>query len=193
MSQHIMNMPTQDDLETKVLMQWKAPNFKPIFGLKEFIPTGEGAEKYQGRSADNDVCAWRAPTHGDYLTKLFKKACPWIHEWVVVRWRWIVHNVKPSHPSIAPTINSDTIMMVMDTLTCVFASVLLAVTVAVLAVVRPLRIRIALVCVFGTLFALLLKLMAGSPARGEIFGATAAFYAVAVVFVGSTNSDYSRD
>lgn len=75
----------------------------------------------------------------------------------------------------------------MDTMSCLLASVLLAVTVFILSVVSPLKLRIVTIGIAGTLFSLCVKLMAGDPSRSEVFGATAAFYAVTVVFVGSTN------
>jgi hypothetical protein len=80
------------------------------------------------------------------------------------------------------------IVSTMDLLSCLLASVLLIVTVLILALVHPLKYRLAVVGVFGSLFAMLLKLLAGGLSRGEVFTATAAFYAVAVVFVGSTSN-----
>jgi hypothetical protein len=189
MSERIMNLPKQDKFDTKQLGEWKLPDFKPLFDSNEFVPTGEDAATYQDDPDQSDTRAWRTMSHGDFLTKRFRQASPWIDEHILARWRWLVHGIKPTNVRKTSSKNLSHLVGAMDTLTCLFASLSLALTVVVLALVRPLSIRITLIGIFGTLFALLLKLMAGSPTRGEVFGATAAFYAVAVVFVGSTNND----
>lgn len=80
----------------------------------------------------------------------------------------------------------ETLVGVMDVISCLVASVLPAVTILILAAVSSMKARIAIIGISGVLFALLVKVMAGNPSRAEIFGATAGFYAVAVVFVSST-------
>jgi hypothetical protein len=189
MSERIMNLPSQDMFNTKKLGQWKLPDFKPIFDSGEFVPTGERAETYQDGPGQTDTCAWKAISHGDFLTECFYQASPWIEKNILVRWRSLVHGVKPTDVQDASTLNFTHLVGAMDTLACLIASVLLAVTIVALPLVHPSSIRFVLIGIFGTLFALLLKLMAGEPTRGEIFGATAAFYAVAVVFVSSTNNE----
>lgn len=192
MSERIMNMPTQDEFNAKKLENWALSGIRSIFDNSQFVPTGEPEKTYKGDPAKNDLCTWREPAHGDYLTKLFLKASNWIEKHIIVRWKATVHHVKTTDATFAATMEFDSIMMVMDVLSCTLASVLLATTVAVLAVVRPLAIRIVIIGITGTLFALLLKLMAGKISRGEVFGAIAAFYAVAVVFVGTTGDGGSN-
>jgi hypothetical protein len=185
-----MTLPTQDEFCTKLMMQWQPPDFKPLFNQAEFVLTGERASTYQGDASRTDTCAWRAIPHGDILTKGFIRARPWIKRHILNRWRSQVHGVKAADIALEPSdMQYDYLVTAMDALACVAASVLLAVTIVVLVLVRPLRIRLALIGTFGTLFALLLKLMAGNPTRGEVFAATAAFYAVAAVFVGSMTND----
>ena len=53
--------------------------------------------------------------------------------------------------------------------------------------VRPLKARIALVGVFGLVFALSAKVFTGRIRRGEIFAYTAAFFAISSVFVDTTS------
>jgi hypothetical protein len=189
MSERIMNLPSQDKVNTKKLGQWTLPNFKPVFDSDEFVPTGESAKIYQEGPEQTDTCAWKAMSHDDFLTRRFCQACPWIEEHILVRWRYLVHGVKPTDVQDTSTLNFTHLVGAMDTLACLLASVLLAVTIVALTLVRPSSIQFVLIVIFGTLYALLLKLMAGEPTRGEIFGATAAFYAVAAVFVGSTSND----
>lgn len=191
MSERVMNMSYQDRFNTKKLEEWKEPEFKSLFRGDEFIPTGEEAATYQGDASRTDTCVWRAIPHGDFLTKCFLGASPWIDKHVSRRWRSLLGKKKKNNTDTVAeaTMQYDHLVATMDTLACVFASVILALTIVVLVVVRPMAIRIALVGIFGTLFAFLLKLMAGSLTRGEVFGATAAFYAVAAVFVGSSNVD----
>jgi hypothetical protein len=188
MSERIMNMPTQDEFNTKKLMKWERPDYKPLFEETKFVLTGEKADTYQGDVARKDTCTWRVPAYGDFLSKHFLDVCPWIEEQILVRWRSIVHHIQPTDAQLPSTIQYDHILKTMDLLTSLLVSILLAITVVVLKVVHPLTIRIVLIGIFGTLFALLRQLMKGTPTRGEVFGATAAFYAVAVVFLGTTSN-----
>jgi hypothetical protein len=188
MSERIMNMPTQDEFNTKKLLKWELPYHKPLFEKTKFVLTGEKAGTYQGDAARKDTCTWREPKYGDFLSKHFLDACPWIEERILVRWRNIFHSIQPTDAQLPSTMQYDHIVKTMDLLTSVLVSILLAITVVVLKIVSPIAIRIALIGIFGTLFALLRQLMTGTPRRGEIFGATAAFYAVAVVFVGTTSN-----
>jgi hypothetical protein len=181
MSQQIMKMPTQDKFSAKLMQQWKLPDYQPIFERAEFALTGEEAGTYLGDPAKTDTCVWRAIPHGDFLTNSFLQARPWIN-------RYIHRRKRSETAQEASQLEFDHLVAVMDTLACVVASVLLAVAIVVLVLVRPLRIRLALIGLFGTLFALLLKLMAGNPTRGEVFGATAAFYAVTAIFIGSMSN-----
>jgi hypothetical protein len=192
MSERIMNMPTQDDFNAKKLMNWSLSGTRSIFENTKFVPTGEEETTYQGNVALNDTCTWRVPAYTDYLSQLFLEAYPWIRKHTVVRWQTSVHHVKPNDGDLAKIIENGRVVMAMDVLSCIFASLLLAFTVAILAIARPLAVRITLIGISGTLFALLLKLMAGNPTRGEVFGATAAFYAVSVVFVGTTGNGGCR-
>ena len=190
MSQQIMNMPTQNVFNTEQLTGWKSPGFKPIFEDAKFVPTGEDEDTYQGDPDRTDTCSWTTVPQ-DFLTMRFMYSSRWIVRHLD-RWRPLRHGAVRTVPETPTTMQYGRLVGAMDILSCLLASILLAVTVIVLAFVRPLAIRIAVIGIFGTLFALLLKLMAGNPTRGEVFGATAAFYAVAAVFVGSTTDDCAR-
>jgi hypothetical protein len=188
MSERIMNLPIQDEFNTRKLANWKLPNFKPLFDHQdEFVLTGERATTYQGNPKENDTCAWRAMPRGDALTRSFIEASPWIKRHIINRWQLLVHRIKPTDDQ-EPFMQYENIVAAMDTLACLTASVLLAATVIVLVVVRPLRFRVALIGVFGILFALLLRLLAGCK-RSEVIGITAAFYAVTAVFVSPSISN----
>jgi hypothetical protein len=184
-----MNLPSQDKFYTKKLAEWRMPIHRPLFDDDEFIPTGEEARLYQGDASRNDTFAWRALPPGDILTRSFLNISPWIENCILDRWRSPIRRRKPTNATLTSIMTYKHIIRTMDLLTCVLASVLLVIVIVVLKAVRPWSIRIALVGIFGALFALLLKLMAGTISRGEVFGATAAFYAVAVVFISNTNGE----
>ena len=80
-----------------------------------------------------------------------------------------------------------TITSSIDFVTCIFVPLLLMAVMFALVSVRPLKARIALVGVFGLVFALSAKIFTGRISRGEIFAYTAAFFAISSVFVGTTN------
>tara|TARA_R110002003_G_scaffold126_35_gene11754 strand:+ start:2727 stop:3683 length:957 start_codon:yes stop_codon:yes gene_type:complete len=189
MSAQVMNLPTQNVFNAKQVAAWTRLDSKPIFDDDKFVPTGEDAKLYRGDPDETDTCVWRTTPCGDLLTRRFLDASPWIERCVLRRWRSIVHGTKATGKEGPSNTPFDRIVGVMDMLSCLLASVLLAVTIAVLAFVRPLGTRIGIIGIFGTIFALLLWLLSGKPTRGEVFAATAAFYAVAAVFVGSTSND----
>ncbi|KAH4110459.1 hypothetical protein HBH64_158370 [Parastagonospora nodorum] len=192
MSERIMNFPTQDKFNTKKLRYWTSPHYKPLSDQDEFVPTGEPAKTYKDDPETTDTCAWRAFAHDDFLTNRFLELIPWIDEQILDRWRRLrVRGVKHGEAQLPSTLHYKKIVRTLDTLTCALASGVLVITIGVLKVVRPWSIRIILTCIFGTLFAILLKIMAGSLTRGEVFTATAAFYAVAVVFVSNTDNNYA--
>ncbi|KAI0023581.1 hypothetical protein F4780DRAFT_56704 [Xylariomycetidae sp. FL0641] len=73
------------------------------------------------------------------------------------------------------------------TVGALFGAVPLIFSIVVLYLVRPMRIRVTLVCVFTLLFCLALS-CASKARRIEVFAATAAFGSVQVVFVSQTGS-----
>jgi hypothetical protein len=186
MSEQIMKLPCQDAYYTKHLAEFKMPNFKDLFVDNICVPTGERATSYQDLTEKVDTCAWATLTKTDFLTMRFIHSSKWIEKHILSRLRRCFPPKKASDPRIQTDMRHGRIVGVMDTLTCLVASILLTASVLALASLRPIRVRVALVGVFGTLFSLALKLMAGDITRGEVFAATAAFYAVAVVFVGTT-------
>ncbi|KAH8733088.1 hypothetical protein GQ44DRAFT_745303 [Phaeosphaeriaceae sp. PMI808] len=193
LSEQIMKLPAQNSFYTKLLAGWKLPYFKPIFNYDvdeaEFVPTGEKAATYQDNPNKTDTVALKAVPRGDILTTWFLDSSPWINKHIVNRLRSPVHKDRPNVPLEAVSMRGDFVVGSMDMLSCLLASILLVAAVAALAYVRPLWIRILIIGLLGTFFPLLLKLMSGNPTRGEVFGTTAAFYAVAAVFVGSTGNN----
>jgi hypothetical protein len=194
MSEQIMKLPHQHAFYTEYLAKFKPPHTADIFENDVFVPTGEDADRYQNSPERNDTCAWRSMPQTDFLTTCFYYCSRWIEVYIPVRLRSCITGRKGSKEGMAKVdaqldVRHDRIVSFMDTFSCLIASILLWIPVQVLASVRPQKTRIATVGVFGTLFALSVKLMAGDIKRGEVFGATAAFYAVAVVFVSSTRDD----
>ncbi len=181
-----MKFPDQDGFHTKDIAEFKGPNFKPVLDNGIFMPTSERAHVYQGMSGWNDTCAWRAIPQSDFLTMRFTYSSKWIQRNVIERVRRCILG-RRAQPDQLTSMEFGRIVGVMDTLTCLLASVLLAVTIWVLATVRSMKWRLVIMGITGTVFSLAVKLMAGNPSRGEVFGATAAFYAVVAVFLSSTN------
>jgi hypothetical protein len=188
MSEQVMKLPCQDAYYTSHLDEFKPPNFKDFFGDGFCVLTGEEVKSFKDLAEEKDTCAWGGLTNKDFVTMRFIRSSKWIEKHILSRLRRYSPLNKPSDPRIQADMQHSRIIEVMDTITCLVASILLLISVFVLAWVEPLKIRIALVGVFGTLFALALKLMAGDITRGEVFAATAAFYAVEVVFVGTTTT-----
>ena len=184
-----MKLPHQNGFYARDLATFVSPRCKPIFENERFIPTGENAMWYQDTPEGRDTCALKDIPRDDFLTMRFIYLSRWLDNHILARIRKRLRRGKASNSDAQAYLHLDSIVGIMDTLSCLLASVTLAVTVLILADVRPLKIRIAIVGIAGTLFALCVKLMAGNPSRGEIFGATAAFYAVAAVFLGSTNDE----
>lgn len=116
--------------------------------------------------------------HGEWLEKhLFRRV-----RWLFNRWR------DSSHGNQTST-RHDSIVGMMDYITCVFVPVILTAAMFTLASIKPLMIRIAIVGVFGLLFSLSVKTISGHPTRVEVFAVTAGFFAVASVFVGTTSGN----
>jgi len=190
MSERIMNLPVQDKFNTKTLFHWKLPEFEPLFDEDEFVPTGEQAMTYQDDPDTTDTCAWRAFAQEDFLTNRFLQLIRWCDERILARWRRrFARGAKLDDLPPPSTLHYKRIIRKLDTAICAFASFLLIAAVAVLQAVRPMSIRIVLTGVFGTVFPVCLKTIAGSLTRAEVFAATGAFYAVAAVFISNTNSN----
>lgn len=108
---------------------------------------------------------------------------------MIIRLRRRSKAKEPEDTQIRTGLRYSLMVAVMDIASCLIASILLVASVVALAWGRSMVVQTAIVAIFGVVFALLLKLMAGKIKRGEVFGATAAFYAVAVVFLVSMSKD----
>lgn len=80
-----------------------------------------------------------------------------------------------------------TVANAVDFITCIFVPFLLTTAMFALVLIHPLKVRIAMVGIFGLVFSLSAKVVCGKTSRGEIFAYSAAFFAVASVFVSATN------
>ena len=85
-----------------------------------------------------------------------------------------------------------TITATIDALTCVFVPLLLTGAMFALALIHPTLVRIGVVGAFGLIFSASAKLISGRISRGEVFAYTAAFFAVASVFVSTTDDGASK-
>lgn len=184
-----MKLPDQNAFYTKDLCGFELPICKPIFENGTFVPTGEEAEWYQVAPGWMDTCTWRDMPRDDLLTMSFVYSSQWIETQILARLRRCIKRTKPLEWDVVTRVRLHRIVAVMDIFSCCLASILLAITVLILAVVHDMKSRIGIIGGAGTIFALCVRLMSNKPSRGDIFAATAAFYAVAVVFVAATNND----
>jgi hypothetical protein len=194
MSEQVMKLPCQHPYYTSHLDEFKMPIFKTFFEDGTCVLTGDKAESYQDLKERQDTCAWGSLIKTDFLAMRFVWSSKWIERNIL---KWIERNIssrlrklfhktkKPLDPGIQTGIRYSRIVGVMDTIACLVASTLLLVSVLALTWIKSLGISLALVGILGTLFALALKLIGGDISRGEMFAATAAFYAVEVVFIGA--------
>jgi hypothetical protein len=186
MSEQVMKLPCQHPYYTSHLDEFKMPIFKNFFEDGTCVLTGDEAESYQDLKERQDTCAWGSLFKTDFLTMRFVWSSKWIERNISSGLRKLFHKTKkPLDPDIQTGIRYSRIVGVMDTIACLVASTLLLVSVLALTWIKSLGISLALVGVLGTLFALALKLIGGDISRGEMFAATAAFYAVEVVFIGA--------
>lgn len=171
----------------KRLAEFKPPHCIDILENDRFEPTNEHAERYQRPSHLVDMCSTQALPRSDSLTMAFVGYARWIEKNILARARRYQHGRDP-HAQVNTDLRLETIVGFLDFVAGVSASLVLAAMMFALLSIGPLRARIAVSWVFGVVFAFLVKMM-GTPTRGEIFGATAAFFAVASVFVSSTNNE----
>lgn len=184
-----MKLPNQSPSATK---RMEDLNKVPFFQIGpqgwRFGFTQEDATVYFGPSERTDTCAWRGLSTNDILTRKFVEWSPWIEKRILERFRRLCRRISRSQRWDRPDVPYHRVVDIMDTLTCISASLLLTGAMFALVSIDPLLARIGAVGGFGTLFALAVKIMAGNPSRGEVFAATAAFFAVASVFVSNTGN-----
>lgn len=127
------------------------------------------------------------------LSTFYINHSDWIEKHVLRRLRDLRNCYRPSpHGTQVTRVRLSTIVRTIDMSTCIFVPLLLTATMFALVSVRPLKVRIALVGVFGLAFSFSSKLISGRISRGEIFAYTAAFFAVASVFVSTTDDDVAK-
>jgi hypothetical protein len=178
-----MNMPQQPAWATKYLASFGSPTFHDgKFGL-----TQEPAKMYLGPWEETDICSWRGSPKDDFLTLRFIQISPWVEEHILARLRRLCKGPKREEETVLYH-HASVIVMWMDILTYIFVSCLLTGAMFALAHIESLNARIAFVGVAGLLFSISVQLTAGHDSRRvEIFAATAAFFAVASVFVSNND------
>jgi hypothetical protein len=188
MSEQVMKLPCQDPYYTSHLDEFKPPGFKDFFVDDVCVLTGEEAKSFKDWTETMDNCAWGGLSNKDFITMRFIRSSKWIEKHILSRLRRCSPSKKPSDPRIQTDMRHSRIVSVMDTITCLVASILILLSVLVLVWVEPLKTRVVLIGVFGTLFALALRLLAGDITRAGVFAAMAGFYAVEVAFVATTTT-----
>lgn len=190
MSQQIMKLPDQPAYATRFLARFGSPTFDHISGC--FGLTQEQSKLYLGPPRYSDSCAWRGLPNGDKLTKGFIRISPWIEGHVLKHLRAFIPGKRRTEQRATTGIDHEVVVEIMDYLTCITVSLLLTGALFGLAHIQPLGARIAGIGAFGTLFSLFVKLVTGDASRrAEVFAATAAFFAVASVFVSNAGGGCS--
>ncbi|KAJ4288187.1 hypothetical protein N0V90_012204 [Kalmusia sp. IMI 367209] len=185
-SHEIMNLPDQPAYATKFVAKFGPP----VFENGRFGITQELKEFYLDPSQRQDACAWRMLPQEDYLMRRVLQMSPWIEENISKRFAAsrASQSQSSTQASNPPYYRHHVLVETIDILTCIFVSVLLMGTMFALAHIRALNARIGVVGGMGIVFSLCVKLLGGSPSRRiEVYAATAAFFAVASVFVSNVN------
>ena len=196
-----MQLPEQAAYATAYLKQFEEPVFihtdKLRFGL-----TQEDAQEYLGPQEQRDACAWKVPQSGPIAEKIsewapgFKKMisrllCRGGEKSAVGR------NEPPSEenaertPPMPPFIAYPVMVRVIDVLTCVGICMLLMSVIFVLESIPRLKTRIGTTGALGTVFSVLVMLLAGPSRRIEVYAATIAFFAIACEYLSNVGSGSS--
>ncbi|KAF2467403.1 uncharacterized protein BDR25DRAFT_344815 [Lindgomyces ingoldianus] len=177
----LFNLPNQDPYFTKHFAEYRELFENDVFG-----PTGEKASVYKDHSPPDDICALKAVPKEDYVTTLVKDNIDWIERNILSHLRrpWTFQKHKQQHRETF--VHLSTVKSIMDWSTCVFSPILFTATIFTLIWIKPLNSRVLIIFIFGEIFALVMKLRGVS--RGEIFAATAGYFAVASMFVSTTSS-----
>ncbi|KAK7191879.1 hypothetical protein DPSP01_013849 [Paraphaeosphaeria sporulosa] len=145
-----------------------------------FCPTNEsgGAAAYQDPASPEFIAVVDVGSY-DFLMDLAVKNIGWIDQKILERLRrWFRMSAGSGQ------IRLSTLRTFFDIIACMFVPVLLTATMFALARISRLMVRIAVVGVFGLIFTASAKLLSGLS-RYSIFSLTAAYFAVASVFVST--------
>ena len=183
-----------------------------MFENERFGPTDEIGAADEYKSSDSrDFVAGVGIDDSDILTNLCAKSIVWIEKHIFRRVRGLSRSAQRPHQAAQATgveaatdveaatvvedatgVEAAIIVKMIDALTCLFVPLLFTATMFALARTRRLMVRIAVVGALGFAFAVSAKLFYGRMSRGEIFAFTAAYFAVASVFVSTTDDNVSK-
>jgi hypothetical protein len=177
---------------TKYLSRFK----EPVFENGLFSLTQEKHCFYLGPSETHDSCSWRVTPSQDFLAERIFAAIPWVEDHILQYFRRYLPS--PRTPKTAcpcdkeegdsPYIRYHRLVEMVDIFACIFISLLLTSTIFALKSIRSWDSRGGVIGALGIVFSIAVKFLAGGPSRRiEVYAATAAFFAVASVFV--SNSD----
>lgn len=164
--------------------------YSNLFQNGDFDLTDEkgAAAAYQDPHA-RDFVAWVGIDGSDFLTNFCVQHIEWIEKEVLQRLRGLFYLGRMRPGSTKDPVRLDTIIRTIDALTCIFAPLLLTSTMFILSLIHHPKLRISVVGLLGLAFCASAKLISGHISRGEVFAYTAAYFAVASVFVSSTVID----
>lgn len=177
-----MQMPEHSAHATRWLKTFKAP----VFDNGRFGMTQELDRFYLEPSAKNDACAWIAQK--DFLTEKYIQMAPWIDEHICRHFRSSKSRraQRDAQQEDPPYLHYPVLVDVMDVLTCILVSGVLMSTMFALYFIKSQTMVIGAMGAFGMVFSILVKILASQSRRIEVCAATAAFFAVAIVFVSNS-------
>lgn len=177
-----MNLPEHAPFATRHLRHFGPP----VFENGRFGITRELDEFYLGPSNLNDACGWIAQK--DFLTERFGHIAAWIdaHIWRRFFTSKARRAQRESEVDDPPYLPNHLLVGVMDVLTCILVSGLLMGAMFALYRIKSSTTGIGVVGALGVVFSISVKILASQSRRIEVCAATAAFFAVAVVFVASS-------
>jgi hypothetical protein len=167
--------------------------YNELFRDGDFGPTNERGAASAYRDPDaTDFVAPKGVDSGDVLTNFWSYNVDWVEEHVLRRVRGLFKTGQRPQQGLQRThVEFSTIVKTIDAFTCVFIPLLLTATLYALVLVGPLKVRIAVVGALGVVYSVSAKIVSGRLSRGEMFAYTCAFFAVASVFVSTTNGSIS--
>jgi hypothetical protein len=166
-----------------------------LFKNSDFGSTDQrgGVEEYQNANS-RDLITLMGTDTPDMLSSLFVNTLDSMEKHIINRahTRFSQSSQQSQQDAEERGIEFATLNATLDALTCVLVPLLFTATLFALALIRRLMVRIAVVGAFSLAFTMSAKLIYGRMSRGEVFAFTAAFFAVASVFISMTESNLSK-
>ena len=173
--------------QTQVFAEHLA-SYQNLFEDGLFGPTGENEEYYKQIPPHPDTCTLKDMDRQDFFSELFINNIKALRKRVGAMARKLGRKEKNDdlETRAQQSIGLDIIRTMMKALTCLYAPLLFTASMAILSCIHSIKNRIAVAGVLGTVFSISIQLMVENAKRSDVFGITAAYFAVLGVFIGTT-------